>query len=172
MKPKLNMYKYILGLLLASISLTGCFKKDECKALEIPAIDQEELNALATFVAELDPDAIYDERGFYYSIKKPGSVNKPEICADIYTNYEASNGKGLIYYQSANNSGNMTFDLSDQIIAWRYAFPMIGMGGEITIYASPKLRTGNDKLKATFHNVSTIPTDANVVYKLSMIRFN
>jgi FKBP-type peptidyl-prolyl cis-trans isomerase len=152
--------------------LTSCFKKDVCKELEIPAIDQEELNALAAFVAELDPNAIYDERGFYYSIKKEGTTNKPGICSDIYTNYEASNGKGEIYYQSANNSGYMTFDLSDQIYAWRYAFPLIGMGGEITIYVSPKLRAGYDRLKAPFHNVSSIPSDANVVYKLSMIKYN
>lgn len=168
------MFKYFMrtiSLLIFSVLLGGCFKKDVCKSVSAPMPSTEELNSLKAFVEAIDTNAVYDDRGFYYRIVKAGTGNKPGICSDIYSNFECTDGSSYTYFQSANNASYTTFDLSDQNYIWRYAYPMIGMSGEIIVYAPPSLRGGYDALKATIH-ASGVPTDANVMYKLTMMRYN
>ncbi len=168
------MLKYFVGaIFMVSMFLsTGCFKKDVCNPVNAVTPSTEELSSLEEFVREIDTNAIYDSRGFYYRIVKAGTSNKPGICSDIYSNFECTDGAGYTYFQSANNATYTTFDLSDQIYAWRYAYPMIGMGGEILVYAPPSLRAGFDPKKAPIHAGSAVPADANVVYKLTLMRYN
>ncbi|RYD97244.1 MAG: hypothetical protein EOP54_11535 [Sphingobacteriales bacterium] len=168
------MFKYFASaIFMVSVLLSaGCFKQDVCSPVSASVPNETELNSLQEFVAGIDTNAIYDSRGFYYRIIKPGTGNKPGICSDIYSNFECSDGEGFTYFQSSNNASYTTFDLSDQNYVWRYAYPMIGMGGEIIIYAPPSLRAGYDKLKATIHANGGIPADANVMYKLTMMRYN
>lgn len=168
------MLKYFVSaILMASIFLSaGCFKKDVCSPVNVVTPSAEELSSLEEFVKEIDTNAIYDSRGFYYRIVKAGTSNKPGICSDIYSNFECTDGAGYTYFQSANNASLVTFDLSDQNYIWRYAYPMIGMGGEILIYAPPSLRAGYSAQKAPVHANSAVPADANVMYKLTMIRYN
>lgn len=169
------MFKYISTLLLSLVLLgfSSCFRRDICPEIAPKVATAAELESLKTFVENLDEDAIYDARGFYYRIVKAGTPNRPGICSDIYSTWECTDGASLIYYQSGTDNQKRVFDLSNQPYVWRMAYPMIGMGGEIVIYAPPSLRVGSDGYldKAPMHNVS-IPSDANVVYKLSMIRYN
>lgn len=168
------MLKYFVSaILMVSIFLSaGCFKKDTCNPVNAVTPSLEELNSLREFVNEIDTNAVYDSRGFYYRIVKAGTSNKPGICSDIYSNFECTDGAGFTYFQSANDARYTTFDLSDQNYAWRYAYPMIGMDGEIIIYAPPSLRAGFDPQKAPIHAGSTVPADANVMYKLILMRYN
>lgn len=167
------MFKHILTILsvIALLSFSACFQRDICPAIAAVEPTAGELESLRTFVEELDEEAVFDERGFYYRIVKPGTANKPGICSDIYATWEGTDGAGLIYYQSGVDNQKRVFDLSNQPLVWRMAFPMIGMDGEIIVYAPPSLRAGYDDSKAPMHAV-TIPSDANIVYKLSMIRYN
>lgn len=168
------MFKYLASAIciFSMVLFTGCFKKDVCKSVNAPVPNADELSSLQAFVAALDTNAVYDSRGFYYRIVKPGTSNKPGICSDIYSNFECTDGEGYTYFQSANNSSYTTFDLSDQNYIWRYAYPMIGMGGEIIIYAPPALRGGYDEKKATIHANVGIPAEGNVMYKLTLMRYN
>ncbi|GEM_PF-938589 len=168
------MLKYFVSaIFMASIFLSaGCFKKDVCSPVSAVMPSVEELNSLREFVNEIDTNALYDNRGFYYTIVKAGTSNKPGICSDIYSNFECTDGAGFTYFQSANNASYTTFDLSDQSYVWRYAYPMIGMDGEIIVYAPPSLRAGYDPQKAPIQANSGVPADANVVYKLTMMRYN
>ncbi|HTO14381.1 MAG TPA: hypothetical protein VLZ83_01350 [Edaphocola sp.] len=169
------MRKYLLFIIILTFPfLNSCGKKDICE--EVPTLHptQEELDNLKTFVEAIDSNAIFDPRGFYYRIVKPGTPNKPGICSDIYARYECSDGEDKVYYPASGGSEKIVIDLSYQIYAWRYAFPMIGMDGEIIIYVPPTLRDGSDRIKASFHNtgLQSVPIDANVVYKLSLIKWN
>ena len=168
------MLKYFVSaIFMASIFLSaGCFKKDVCSPVNEVTLSAEERASLDEFVKEIDTNAIYDSRGFYYRIVKPGTSNKPGVCSDIYSNFECTDGAGFTYFQSANNASYTTFDLSDQNYIWRYAYPMIGMGGEIIVYAPPSLREGYERLKAPIHTNSGIPAEANVAYKLTLMRYN
>lgn len=168
------MSKYFLSaIFMVTILLaTGCFKKDVCNPVNAVMPSEEELNSLEEFVKAIDTNAIFDSRGFYYRIVKAGTSNKPGICSDIYSNFECTDGAGFTYFQSANNASYTTFDLSDQNYIWRYAYPLIGMGGEIIVYAPPSLRTGYDAKKAPIHASGGVPSDVNVVYKLTMMRYN
>ncbi|MBL7704767.1 MAG: hypothetical protein JNM21_04370 [Taibaiella sp.] len=168
------MLKYFVSaIFMVSIFLSaGCFKKDVCSPVKEVTLSEEEKASLDEFVNEIDTNAIYDSRGFYYRIVKPGTSNKPGICSDIYSNFECTDGAGFTYFQSANNASYTTFDLSDQNYIWRYAYPMIGMGGEIIVYAPPSLREGNDVLKAPIHESASVPAEGNVVYKLILMRYN
>lgn len=162
--------KYLLGCVVAIILLSGCFKKDVCNEVKPDAIPTEELNNLRAFVTAKDPEAVYDERGFYYRIIKVGSPNKPGICSDIYANFECTDEFDNVIYQSGNNNSLMAFDLSDQLYGWRYAFPMIGMGGEMYVYFPPTLLKGYNRKKAEVHG--SIPANENLAYKLSLVRYN
>ncbi|HRP89403.1 MAG TPA: hypothetical protein PKX92_05145 [Edaphocola sp.] len=170
----MRKYFLIASLFFIFPFLNSCGKKDVCEQVPTLHPTQEELDNLKTFVMGIDSNAIFDPRGFYYSITKPGSANKPGICSDIYARYECSDGKDLVYYPASGGSEKMVFDLSFQIYAWKYAFPMIGMDGEIIIYVPPTLREGYDPIKASFHNtgLQSVPADANVVYKLQLIKWN
>lgn len=166
------MNKYFwLVVLLAGLSWSSCTKKDTCNAVDAIAPNDAELASLTAFVNSIDTAAQYDSRGFYYRIVKPGSANHPGICSDIYSRFNCTDGGNITYF-SESTTGQLTFDLSNQIYAWRYAYPMIGMGGEIIIYVPPSLRKGYNTTKAKFQYNTSIPTDGNVAYKLSMIRWN
>ncbi len=167
------MFKYISTIVLAGVllCLSACYKKDTCPEITYQMHTAAELESLKTFVGHLDENAIFDERGFYYRIVKPGSSNHPGICSDIFSTWECTNGEGVVYSQSGTDNSYRVFDLSYQPYVWRMAFPMIGMSGEIIIYAPPSLRAGFDETKAKMHSLS-IASDVNVVYKLSMLRYN
>ncbi|HLU17421.1 MAG TPA: hypothetical protein VKZ76_05150 [Edaphocola sp.] len=168
------MYKVFVWTVavIGALGLSACFKKDTCPAIEYTNPTAAELESLAQFVAELDEDAVFDPRGFYYRIVKEGTANKPGICSDIFSNWECTNGDNVIYYQSGTDNLRRVFDLSHQPYVWRMAFPMVGMGGEIIVYAPPSLQKGYNLTKAAMHIESTASKDANVVYKLSLIRYN
>lgn len=168
------MFKYISTTLLVAMLLTlsACFKKDTCPEIVAPVPTAAELENLKAFVENLDEEAIYDSRGFYYRIVKPGTNNHPGICSDIYSTWECTNGSGVVYYQSGTSNTYRVFDLSYQPYVWRMAFPMIGMSGEILIYAPPSLRSGYDEMRGAMHIGTSIASDANVVYRLSMLRYN
>ena len=166
----MNKYFGIL-LLIAGLSWSSCIKKDTCNAVDAIAPNDAELASLTAFVTSLDTAAQFDSRGFYYRIVKPGTPNHPGICSDIYSRFECTDGVNTTYF-TESTANHITFDLSNQIYAWRYAYPMIGMGGEIIIYVPPSLRKGYSTTKAIFQYNPSIPSEGNVVYKLSMIRWN
>ncbi|RQO31733.1 hypothetical protein DBR32_07240 [Taibaiella sp. KBW10] len=165
---KINMFKRILVALLATTLLASCFKKDVCEAVTAKPSD-DEIVALKAYVESVNPNAVFDPRGFYYEIVKAGSPNHPGICSDIYANFEGRPSDSEEYFvKTNNNSSAMYHDLSKYIYGWRYALPMIGMGGEMKLYLPPTLGKGNN----TTLEPSYVPADKILVYSIKLIRYN
>lgn len=165
------MLKKITMAILACVSLASCFKKDVCEEVNV-TVPEAELTALKSYVESANPAAVYDERGFYYQIIKPGTANHPGICSDIYANFEGRAFDSDEYFvKTNNNSTAMYHDLSKYIYGWRYALPLIGMGGEMRLYLPPTLGKGNN----TTLEKSYIPADATdkiLVYSIRLVRYN
>lgn len=159
------MLKKLLGLsLLLSLFFSSCFKKDVCNEVSA-TVPAEELAALTSYVEAVNPRAVFDSRGFYYELITPGSSNKPGICSDIYVNYDGKTSESGSFIPT--NMHERYFDLSTQIYGWRYAIPMIGMGGQMKLYLPPSLGKGNAKEINTY-----IPAERILVYDIKLIRYN
>lgn len=162
------MLKKIFVALMACVSLSSCFKKDVCEDVNV-TVPQEEITALKAYVESVNANAVYDNRGFFYQIVKPGTTNHPDKCSDIYANFEGRAYDNEDYFvKTNNNSSAMYHDLSKYIYGWRYALPLIGMGGEMKLYLPPSLGKGNH----TILEPSYVPSDKILVYTIRLVRYN
>ena len=162
------MLKRIFVALMACVSLSSCFKKDVCEEVNV-TVPESEITALRAYVESVNTNAVYDERGFFYQIVKPGTPNHPGICSDMYANFEGrAYDRDDYFVKTNNNSSAMYHDLSKYIYGWRYALPMIGMGGEMKLYLPPTLGKGNNtKLEPSY-----VPADKALVYTIRLVKYN
>lgn len=162
------MFKRLIIAVLATTMLASCFKKDVCEAVTVVAPD-DEVTALKAYVESVNPNAVFDTRGFYYEIIKPGTPNHPGICSDIFANFEGRpSDSDDFFVKTNNNASQMYHDLSKYIYGWRYALPMIGMGGEMKLYLPPSLGKGNN----TTLEPSYVPADKILVYNIKLVKYN
>jgi len=59
----------------------------------------------------------------------------------------------------------VTFPLANLIPAWQIGIPLIGRGGEITLYSPSNLGYGNQ-------SVGSIPARSVLVFEIDLIDFN
>lgn len=132
------MRKFALVFLLTSVALVSCSKKDKnCPAVNISA----PLNEVASLRQYIDTNSIAateDSRGFFYTITKAGSGEKPNPCSSVLVNYVGKLTNGTIFDQANDAS----FPLGGLITGWQEGIPLIATGGSIVLYLPPSLAYG------------------------------
>jgi FKBP-type peptidyl-prolyl cis-trans isomerase FkpA len=105
-------------------------------------------------------EATLDSRGFYYVINTPGDEQKPNQCSKVVIDYTGKFTSG----QQFDGNLNSTFYLSTVVPGFRMGVPLIGNGGEITLFLPPSLGYGADDNGA-------IPGGSILVFRIKLHSF-
>ena len=122
---------------------------------------QAEVTALKQFIDTNKINATADSRGFYYTIKSPGSGTKPTVCSDVTVNYVGKLTNGNTF-----DSGNgVSFGLNQLIVGWQEGIPLVAAGGSITLYLPPSLAYGSAAQDG-------IPANSILLFTIDLVRVN
>ena len=77
--------------------------------------------------------------GILYQIITPGAAAKPNLCETISMTYT-----GLLLNGSKFDSGTISYSLSQLIMGWQIAVPLIGKGGHIKVLIPSSLAYGSN----------------------------
>jgi FKBP-type peptidyl-prolyl cis-trans isomerase len=148
-------------IVIAMITIAGCSKKDvECPPVNVTAPAAEVAN-LKAYLDSKNISATADPRGFFYTIKTPGSAAKPTVCQTVVVAYEGKLTDG----QTFDSNNNATFPLSNLITGWQEGIPLIGAGGSIVLYLPPSLAYGS-------RSAGSIPANSNLIFTIDLKGFN
>lgn len=150
---------YTVILFLSMIFIFSCKKKNNCPEVTTKA-PQIEIDNLKNYLNANSIQVNEDSRGFFYVVTDSTFGSKPTACDNITVAYKGTLLNGTIFDQSTS----ATFSLSNLIIGWQEAIPLIGIGGSIRIYLPPSLAYGN---KAS----GSIPANSNLIFDIDLLKF-
>lgn len=153
------MKKILLFVLVAMSFISACKKKKNCEGVTTKAPDAE-ITSLRDYLSANSIDTKEDPRGFFYVITDSVYGSKPTVCDNIRIKYKGTLLNGTVFDQS----NSATFTLSNLIVGWQEALPLIGIGGSIKFYLPPSLGYGN---KAS----GSIPANSNLVFEIDLLGF-
>ncbi len=104
------------------------------------------------------------EDGIYYSIRVPGSEEKPKITSEITVHYEGSYIDGVVFDSSIAREEPITIDLSNTISGWQKAIPLFGRGGSGIIIIPSRFAYGENPNNG-------IRSNAVLVFEIEVIDF-
>ncbi|RRB04780.1 FKBP-type peptidyl-prolyl cis-trans isomerase [Larkinella rosea] len=159
------MKKYGFILLVGVLLMGGCLSNTEQTPCDPAPISvkapQAEVTALKQFIDSNRIAASADDRGFYYSIKAPGSGSKPTVCSTVTVNYTGKLTNGSTF----DSGSGVTFGLNQLILGWQEGIPLVAPGGSITLYLPPSLAYGQQAL-------SGIPANSILIFTIDLVGVN
>lgn len=157
------MKKYGFTLLLFSTLLGGCQQVDSpcTQATVATEAPQEEVTALKQYIETNNINAKADKRGFYYSVQKAGSGEKPTVCSSVTVNYTGKLTNG----EEFDSGRGVSFGLNQLIVGWQEGIPLVAPGGSITLYLPPSLAYGSQEQNG-------IPANSILVFTIDLIKIN
>jgi FKBP-type peptidyl-prolyl cis-trans isomerase FkpA len=157
--------KSYTAVILALACLMGsCNQADQtpCTATTVTQkAPDSEVATLKQYIETNKINATADERGFYYTIQKPGTGTKPTVCSNVTVNYKGALTTGSVF-DSANG---ISFGLSQLVVGWQEGIPLIAPGGSITLYLPPSLAYGSQEQ-------SGIPANSILVFQIDLLKVN
>ncbi len=157
--------KMIMLLAMPIILFAACVKNDPA-----PAIKCDEVTTVATasevttLKAYLDTNLItytQDTRGFFYHMDSVGTGGNPNICSYVTVSYAGTLLNGTLFDQSPSAA----FYLSQLIVGWQEAIPLMKQGGRMTLFIPPSLGYGSQAF-------STIPANSNLKFIITLRGIN
>ncbi|HZH87939.1 MAG TPA: FKBP-type peptidyl-prolyl cis-trans isomerase [Chitinophagaceae bacterium] len=146
-------------LVLMSLSVFSCAKNTDsqnCPPIEV-SVPQNEITGLESFLEDQGIEALWHEKGFYYTILKEGNGATPNACSDINIAYEGSLTNGFVF--DANDG--IDFPLTKLITGWRLGVPLLKEGGEIILYLPPTLGYGSNAQ-------ANIPANSILIFQIEL----
>jgi FKBP-type peptidyl-prolyl cis-trans isomerase len=112
--------------------------------------------------------ATKDSSGFYYTINQAGTgTGDTSLCTTIAAFYRGGFFNGAGFDSSA--SGNpLIFQLYRVIPAWQKGIPLVGVGGNISLYIPPSLGYGSEDVKDPSTGKVVIPANSYLVFQVSV----
>lgn len=153
--------KKILVLLfgLSVLLFNSCTKKTEKKCVTPTGTAQEsELVDLRNYVESVDTNAIFDSRGFYYSVIQTSSEDKPGFCDQVEVDYIGSLRNGTTF--DANNGAK--FNIPNLILGFKYGLTEMGKNAQYKLYLPPSLGYGAD-------DYQSIPGGSILIFNVKLI---
>lgn len=92
--------------------------------------------------------------GILYQIINPGSATKPNLCETISMTYT-----GTLLNGSKFDSGTISYPLSELIVGWQIAVPLVGKGGHIKVVIPSSLAYGSQ-------SVGSIPANSPLFFDI------
>jgi len=112
--------------------------------------------------------ATKDSSGFYYTINQPGTGNgDTSLCTTIAAFYRGGffNGNG---FDSSASGNPLIFQLYRVIPAWQKGIPLVGKGGNISLYIPPSLGYGSTDVKDPSTGQVVIPANSYLVFQVAV----
>ena len=152
------MKQIFLGSLLCAASFTAC--KTEARKPCPPVAKKAlltETDEVANYLKGAGITATQDPMGYFYTIDKPGSAQKPHACSEVEIDYAGTltNGTGF------DKGSDVSFALDQLILGWQMGLPKIGEGGAITLYLPPSLAYGDE-------DSGPIPGHSILIFKINL----
>ena len=147
--PKKTSYSSILSLFLiiAGIALIAACNKSDNKdpqstACAVTAMYAKDTSAAqrAQMIAFCNNNGItytIHPSGILYQIITPGAASKPNLCETISMTYT-----GTLLNGTKFDAGTISYPLSQLIVGWQIAVPLIGKGGRIKVVLPSSLGYG------------------------------
>lgn len=122
---------------------------------------EEEVATLKQYIEANHITATADARGFYYSIKNPGTGVKPTVCSNVTVNY-----KGQLTNGTSFDAGDgVSFGLNQLVLGWQEGIPLVAPGGSIMLYLPPSLAYGAQEQAG-------IPANSILVFQIDLLKIN
>ncbi len=141
------MIKYIVGICLALIFVSGCTSRTETDDALIQ-----------TYLADHNLTATKDATGIYYLITKQGTGINATASSSVTVNYSGKLLNGTVF----DSGTNVTFALSSVIEGWKKGIPLMKEGSEGTLFIPSKLAYGNKKS-------GSIPRNSVLIFDIGLI---
>lgn len=143
--------------------LGSCNKSVEttCPVITTTA-PQTEIDSLKSYLSANNiTDAIFDSRGFYYTIIDSGTSPKLTACNTAVFDYvgKLTDANATVFDQQHG----ATFNLVNLINGWREGVPYIGIGGRIVLYLPPTLGYGP-------YVSGNVPANGYLVFTISAVQ--
>jgi FKBP-type peptidyl-prolyl cis-trans isomerase FkpA len=149
-----------IGILLLPVLLMGCFKPDEnnCVPQEVTTMaPASEVNGLKNYLTANGISTTEDPRGFFYTIDPLGTGAKPNSCSFVGLDYVAK----LLNGTTVDSNNNVTYAVSDFIIGWQEALPLLPVGSKMTLYLPPSLAYGSTAN-------GNVPANSNMIFHINL----
>ena len=148
-------------LVLAGMNCISCNNRGaNCPEVQITA-HPSEVNQIQQYLETKNISAQKDERGFYYTIDKKGSGKHPDACSNVTVGYVGKLTNNTVFDQT----DKISFDLKNLIAGWQEGIPLIGEGGEITLYLPPSLGYGS-------RDSGPIPPNSITIFTITLHKVN
>lgn len=147
-------------LLVLPISITSCMMNET----EVPDFNKQLQSDLATIdnylatnniTAQQDPDGLVR----YVIYRDSTDTDKPTVDSCVTATYA---GKLLSNGQEFDNGENISFPLSQVIVGWQVAIPLLNEGDSAAIYIPSGLAYGY------YGSPPAIPSNANLIFHVAL----
>ncbi|MDE3213433.1 MAG: FKBP-type peptidyl-prolyl cis-trans isomerase [Bacteroidota bacterium] len=166
------MRKFIVVLLGATFAFAGCLKKNTgCSYVTSTTnAPDSEVTKLKDSLYNMGINSVtQDPSGFFYSITNMGTGNPTSnLCSTITISYKGSFLNGVAFDSTATGQTAMV-QLGQLIVGWQKAIPLIGTGGDITIYLPPSLAYGYSNVNDNQGNL-VIPAGSYLKFDIKLTK--
>ncbi len=105
------------------------------------------------------------ESGIYYTIEKEGAGTSPNLTSTVTVHYEGSLLNGQIFDSSYKRGESIEFPLTNVIVGWQQAVPLLKKGGKGTFYIPSGLAYGSRGAGGA------IPPNAVLIFVVELLDF-
>lgn len=138
-----------LGLLVSLLILSSCNRTDQL---------DEDIVLIEKYIADNNIENVeHTSSGLYYRIIDEGNGQRAGGGSSIRIDYEGQLLDGNVF----DSGENVTFALSNLILAWRQGIPLIEEGGRIILYCPSDLAYGN-------RQVGSIPPNSVLIFDITL----
>jgi FKBP-type peptidyl-prolyl cis-trans isomerase len=128
-----------LALIFVISSQSSCAKSNACdlKASYTNDANTAQNTAMLAFCTTNSITYSTHPSGILYQIITPGAASKPNLCETISMTYT-----GTLLNGTKFDAGTISYPLSQLIVGWQIAVPLIGKGGRIKVVLPSSLGYG------------------------------
>jgi FKBP-type peptidyl-prolyl cis-trans isomerase FkpA len=159
--------KFTLPLLVFSILITGCAKKDPtCGYTDsIVVAPSSEMASLQDSLTAHGITATQHPSGIYYKINAAGGGQSvANLCTSVTVTYKGMFFNGKVFDSTGMNR-TATFQLGEVIVGWQKGIPLVSSGGRIDLYIPPALGYGSSPIKDNYGNV-VVPGNSYLIFNV------
>lgn len=160
--PKMKVFSSILGFfglfltVLIVFTQTSCSKSEGCSITASYTNDSNaaQKTAMINFCTANNITYTVHPSGILYQIINPGSGPKPNLCETISMTYT-----GTLLNGTKFDAGTISYPLSQLIVGWQIAVPLVGKGGQIKVVIPSSLAYGSQ-------SIGTIPANSPLFFDI------
>lgn len=151
---------------LVSVADAVAHLEEQLTLNDIPfgTVDQQNDEAIKQYLSDNNLEATAGDSGMYYNIITEGTGDSPVSTSSVVVKYKGYLLDGTVFDQTSGDA-TASFSLTNLIVGWRLALPLLKPGGEGVFYFPSGIGYGANGSGAT------IPSNAVLVFEIELISF-